>query len=157
MFLIKANGKIGTDNNMLKNNPNKKKRIDNIPQIIHKASFTVISQSIPSRLNSKMKPNGHLKERQKNKKKSDKKPSQFQNSWLDRVNAPTVKTIAPVRASGEGNAKYEPKKISATARVITPPQIKPLKKLRLLSAASCSSLANCAFLSSVFCSEVICL
>jgi len=80
MLLTKEKGKVTTETNKLRTKPSKKKAADKRPQIIHKASLTVNNQIIPSRLNSNMKPNGHLNERQKKKKKVPNAPSASQNS-----------------------------------------------------------------------------
>ena len=72
MRFIKQKGKAHIEKNRVKNNPNIKNSMESIPQIIQSASLTVISQSMPSRLSSKIKPNGDLNERQKKKKKSAK-------------------------------------------------------------------------------------
>ena len=61
-----AKGKEKRDKKELINKPKTKKPTESAVQIIHNASFMVRSHTIPSRLSSKIKPNGHLKDLQKN-------------------------------------------------------------------------------------------
>lgn len=86
-----ANGKENIDKKELTNKPRIKKAIERAVQIIHNASLTVNNQIMPSRLNSNIKPNGHLKERQKKKNMSAIKFPQ--KIWVVIVKEPTVKNI----------------------------------------------------------------
>ena len=103
MRFIKQKGKAHIEKNRVKNNPNIKNSMESIPQRIQSASLTVISQSMPSRLSSKIRPKGDLNERQKKKKKSATTPSQIIVEVI--VNAPTISKIVPKRPSGDGLAK----------------------------------------------------
>ena len=85
---------------MLKNKPSKKKPIESAPQRIHRASLTVISHKIPSKLNSKIKPNGAEKDLQKKEKKSASQQSQ--NMQAVKPKAPSVPTMADTRVIEEG-------------------------------------------------------
>ena len=67
MFEISEKGNITIDINIVTNKPIINQTIESKPQIIHKASLTVKSHKIPSKLSSNIKPKGALNERQKNK------------------------------------------------------------------------------------------
>ena len=100
---INTNGKDTIDNVRVSNKPKIKKSIERIPQIIQRASLTVISHKKPSKLSSKIKPNGALKERQKNPKNSVIKVSHLTNEV--RVNEPIVANIANPKTLELGEAK----------------------------------------------------
>ena len=77
IFLTNTKGKENSDTVTLNTNPNKKNTTERIPEIIHKASLTVNSHNIPSNESSKIKPNGHLNERQNHAITSLMNPSQI--------------------------------------------------------------------------------
>ena len=68
MFETSEKGNITIDKKVVTNKPIINQIIESKPQIIHKASLTVISHKMPSKLSSKINPKGALNEWQKNSK-----------------------------------------------------------------------------------------
>ena len=98
---------------------------DKSEQIIQRASLTVNSQIIPSRLNSNIKPKGALNERQKKKNTSPINSPQI--IWLTIVKPPIVHNISPVIKVPFPLKLFfrQRKKNKKAATAATAPQINP--------------------------------